>query len=182
LLSAYYYYALYKNLIVGVSDRIFTINIDTLEEKTYYVSKSGLAASPVGDPLPRFLGLEYVDKEVYEHYTNDIFMMNIDTGEFTKVTNDEAFQFSPVLSGELVLYHENDDPKESQRGYGHLIAYDLKTKVKRKVKEIDGTISCRSFNGKYLLYTPDRATGSERYYLVDLEKLGVIKDGHVVPE
>jgi len=106
--------------------------------------------------------------------------MDIIDKTITPVIIRENAQWAPKYCSEnIILWHDTAGNVDSPQ---ILILYDLETKVERKVvKDYRGWVGWCS--GKYMVVCPDcsgKITGT--YYLLDLEEMGLIKDGHVVPE
>jgi len=110
-------------------------------------------------------------------YERGILVINFKTGE---VKNYAWGSISPdvMLFKNLMFYRSLEE--------GMPYIYDFDTGVRRRIEVndeikaeyMDYILNAGRMNGKYLL---TMRIGS-RWYLVDMEKLGVIKDGHVVPE
>ena len=109
-------------------------------------------------------------------YPAGILLFNTKTFEKRMITDDNSMLRGASLSGNILVYYKMDDY--------NTYALDIETGVKRRVplesdsgSEISGP---GEIKGKYMI----TGYGGEysMYWIVDLEKLGVIKDGHVVPE
>jgi hypothetical protein len=181
ILIPYYTTLWEREIIIGRRDGIYGLNIDTMEEKVHYKSDLEIASSPYHDRYPYVAFVVYYEKDKYGHYTTDCFLLDIRGDSVVQITDDENFQFAAIFRNGIYIYFENYDPKDSDVSYGHLKIYDLSTGVRRAVPKSDN-IYPRDFDGRRLIYTTDIFNDVKPIYLMDLEKLGVVKDGHVVPE
>jgi hypothetical protein len=176
--------ALWENLIVATntSGEIYSYNIDTFEKKIHYQSNIPIFASVFFSPVIPIL--QFIDETKYGHYTTDVYLLNIEKNdELIKVTEDEEYQWRPIRCGDyVVIYHENYDKHSSELGYGYLVVYDIERRIRRVVPNSDGIDFPIWCDGGRLLYTDTYGSRVFPIYMRDLEKLGVIKDGHVVPE
>jgi hypothetical protein len=170
-----------REIIIGRRDGIYGLNIDTMEEKVHYKSDLEIASSPYHDRYPYIAFGVYYEKDKYGHYTTDCLLLDIRDNSVVQITDDENFQFAGMFRNGIYIYFENYNPKDSDVSYGHLKIYDLATGVRRSIPDSDNKFP-KDFDGRRLLYTTNIYSSVIPIYLMDLEKLGVVKDGHVVPE
>ena len=181
LLSEYSTTLWEREIIIGRRDGIYGLNIDTMETKVHYKSDLEIASSPYHDRYPYIAFGVYYEKDKYGHYTTDCLLLDIRDNSVVQITDDENFQFAGMFRNGIYIYFENYDPKDSDVSYGHLKIYDLATGVRRSIPDSDNKFP-QDFDGRRLLYTTNIYSSVIPIYLMDLEKLGVVKDGHVVPE
>ena len=170
-----------RELIYWDDYGIYSLDIDTMEEKVHYKSDLQIASSPYHDRYPYIAFGVYYEKDKYGHYTTDCLLLDIRDDSVVQITDDENFQFAGMFRNGIYIYFENYDPKDSDVSYGHLKIYDLATGVRRSIPNSDNKFP-KDFDGRRLLYTTNIYSSVIPIYLMDLEKLGVVKDGHVVPE
>jgi len=169
-----------REIILGDDYGIYSLSIDSLNEKTIYKSTRQIYANVVYKPVVPIK--EYVEKEKYGHYTTDIILVDIRDGSVKRLTDDEEYQWAPQRYENIVIYHENFDKKSTDIDYGYIVVFDTDKMIKRRVPRSEGLLLPGSTNGRYVLYTDRLGSEVSPMYLMDLEKLGVVKDGHVVPE
>lgn len=187
-----YYHGLWENLLLdSTRQSIITVNLDTLEKKEVFVydTDDDIILEPwrycYGPVLVFDKGISR-EKGPYGHYTTDVFYIDLRDYRVVRVTDDEVFQYGVTSyyddKYKLLVYYENYDPRLSGYGGGYLVVYDIETGARRRIPEIEGDIMAVSMYGARLLVGLDRGFYVYRFSLVDLEKLGIVKDGHVVPE
>jgi hypothetical protein len=170
-----------REIILGLEDGIYGLDIDTMEKKVHYKSDLQIVSSPYYDRYPYIAFEVYYEKDKYGHYTTDSFLLDIRDDSVVQITDDENFQFSGMFRNGIYIYFENYNPKDSDVSYGHLVVKDIKTGVKRSVPNSDNHFP-RDFDGVRVISTTNIYSPVMDMKIIDLEKLGVIKDGHVVPE
>jgi hypothetical protein len=118
----------------------------------------------------------------FGHGQSDVFVYDLDTGKETEVTHDEYGQWCPVIHGDIVAYQDLTEFQGHEGGLGYLWVYDLSTGIRRKVP-IDSMEGCPTgMNAKYIAFREGFSPIQNKMFLIDMEKAGVVKDGHVVPE
>jgi len=174
---------LWKRDIIEVSSsNIVKFNIDTKEASVIYESSYDMWPVIPVTKVPYIAIQFWLPEEKYGHISSDIGIFNYETNTLTMITDDENFQIVLDTDGKFVIFHENDDIKSTEMGRGYIYIYDVERKVKRKIPGTYGYSFPIQVNGRYILFTFDIASRVFPIYLADLEKLGVVKDGHVVPE
>jgi len=113
--------------------------------------------------------------------SGDIYIFDLGTKEMIPVyTADTPELGGRFCSRNIIMWNE---AVRFDSGPYKVVLYDIETKVKRYVtKDYGGWIG--DCDGKYMILCPDclgSLVGSV-LYLLDLEEMGLIKDGHVVPE
>jgi hypothetical protein len=118
----------------------------------------------------------------FGHGQSDVFVYDLDTGKEIEVTHDEFGQWCPVIHGDLVVYQDLTEFQGYEGGLGYLWVYDLSTGIRRKIP-IDPMEGCPTgMNAKYVAFREGFSPIQNKMFLIDMEKAGVVKDGHVVPE
>jgi len=170
-----------REIIIAETYGIKGINIDTLEEKIHYKTDLHIESGPHYDRYPYVTFYAYLPKEKYGHYTTDLFILDIRDDSVIQATDDEQLQFVGLFRNNILVYFENYNPEDSDVSYGHLIVKDMKTGVKRAVPNSDNHFP-RDFDGVRVISTTNIYSDVVDMNIINLEKLGVVKDGHVVPE
>jgi len=171
-----------RDIIATYSHTIESFNIDTKEHRVLYESQNDMWPVIPVTKVPYIAIQFWLPEEKYGHTSSDIGIFNYETNTLTMITDDENFQDITTTDGKFVIFHENDDIKSSDTGVGYIYIYDVDKKTKRKIPGTYGLNYPIQVIGKYVLYTSDIVSYVFLVYLADLEKLGVVKDGHVVPE
>jgi hypothetical protein len=170
-----------NDIIISSRNGIYSLNIDTMEEKIHFESEQTIDTAPYWHRYPYLVFIKYLPKEKYGHYTTDIFILDVRDDSVIQATDDEQFQFSGRFRNNILVYFENYNPEESDVSYGHMIVKDMKTGVKRAVPNSDNHFP-RDFDGVRVISTTNIYSDVVDMNIINLEKLGVVKDGHVVPE
>ena len=171
-----------RELIYSDRHGIYGLNIDTMEEKVHYKTNNTIICEPgfiKGDLFPFKL---YLEENVYGHYTTDIYVLDIRDDSVRQITDDEVFQHAPQIYKNLLAWHENENPSSSSVDIGYVVIYDLENGNKRRLTNLYGIGGPFSLSDKYMLYYKTMGSEVTSIDLVNLEKLSVVREGHVVPE
>jgi hypothetical protein len=171
-----------REIIIGRRDGIYGLNIDTMEEKIHYKTNNTIICEPGFVKGYLFPFKLYLEEDVYGHYTTDIYVLDIRDDSVRQITDDEVFQHAPQIYKNLLAWHENENPSSSSVDIGYVVIYDLENGNKRRIPNIYGIGGPQWLSDKYMLYYRYMGSSVNTIDLVNLEKLGVVKDGHVVPE
>ncbi|MBI5525641.1 MAG: hypothetical protein HY897_04850 [Deltaproteobacteria bacterium] len=174
---------------------------DLVYHSTVYKGKTGhyLFHYDLGTNAERLLNASNTDKLlcagmwdrrlVYMDWTGkygpgpDVVMYDLDSDKESEIDAKQYGQWFPSIYKNLVMWTDLSASKYVEGGPGQLWILDLDTNVRRQVTTVAGDYSAQVFSHKHFIVTTDTGSpGGVPYYLFDLEKAGIVKDGSVVPE
>ncbi|MCX7943558.1 MAG: hypothetical protein N2746_03520 [Deltaproteobacteria bacterium] len=149
---------------------IWRYNVDTDEREAFFCNKylhSEYTWYPASNVSDYRIAMTIYSEVV--GYPRGVLIINFKTGEITHIPLKYPHPVVRLFKN-LMLYEDEGEP----------YIYDFETRVSRRIvgEYSEYFRNAERMNYKYILSAFDY--GSK--YLVDMEKLGIVKDGHVVPE
>jgi len=169
-----------RTFVVGV-DAILSLDIDTLKITTHKPD-TGERLLVNGYTKNKVAYQSWIDSKKWGHPSTDVFVIDLRDNSIVRLTEGERSQWIPRIHKNLVMWQEVANEK-AEDGFGYYVIHDLETGARRRVPGIENDCGVTGLAGKYAAICGKAGSSvSAPMYLVDLEKAGVLKDGHVVPE
>jgi hypothetical protein len=128
---------------------------------------------------------QYGYKYAYQDWrtgNSDVYIYDLKAKTETNINNDAGHQWCPNIWENLVVYQDLTESGSPEGGPGFLWVYDLETTQRRKIP-FGPMVGCpNGINSRHVAFRAGFSATQGALHLIDMEKAGVVKDGHVVPE